>query len=119
MPVNNFKKLRVWLKAHEFTLEIYKVTSAFPKSEMYGISEQMRRACASIPANIAEGYGRSGDNELRRFLHIAMGSSNEMEYFLALARDLRYINPEMYASLDRQINEIKQMLFHFAARLKK
>src|SRR3990170_6872922 len=86
--MKDFRELKVWEKAHRLTLMVYKATAAFPRDELYGLTGQIRRSCASIPANIAEGCGRSGDSELARFLQIAMGSASELEYHLLLGRDL-------------------------------
>jgi len=72
--LQDFRKLKVWEKAHQLALEAYRVTASFPKEEAYGLTSQIRRCSASIPANIAEGCGRSGNNEMGRFLQIAMGS---------------------------------------------
>ncbi len=76
--MRNFKELKVWQKSHQLTLAIYKATGKFPKEEIYGLTSQVRRASASIAANIAEGCGRSGEAELGRFLQIAMGSASEL-----------------------------------------
>lgn len=85
--MGDYQKLEVWKAAHRLTLGIYRGTAAFPASERFGITSQLRRAAASIAANIAEGCGRNSDNELARFLRISLGSANEVEYFLLLARD--------------------------------
>ncbi len=77
--MKDFKQLRFWHKAHDFVLELYKATNTFPKEELYGLTSQIRRASVSIPSNIAEGCGRSGDAELARFCIIAMGSASEVE----------------------------------------
>ena len=74
--MKGFRDLKVWGKAHQLTLQVYKVSTIFPKEEMYGLPSQIRRAAASIPANIAEGCGRSSDAEFGRFLHIAIGSAS-------------------------------------------
>jgi four helix bundle protein len=108
--VRDFRKLTVWTKAHELTLQIYRVTAHFPKEEMYGITSQMRRCSASIPANIAEGCGRSGDGDFHRFLSIAAGSSVELEYFLLLAHDLGFIDGEVHEATNRNIVEVQKML---------
>jgi four helix bundle protein len=100
----------VWQKAHELVLATYKVTEAFPKQEMFGLVSQLRRCSSSIPANIAEGCGRIGNSELHRFLQIACGSANEMEYHLLLAKDLGYVSEEAYLILDQQLAEMKRML---------
>jgi four helix bundle protein len=85
-----FRDLRVWHKAHEYALGIYRFTSAFPKSEIFGLSQQMRRAAVSIPANIAEGFTRRGKNDKIRFMNFAESSLEESRYYLILARDLGY-----------------------------
>jgi len=89
--MRDFKKLNVWRKAHLLTLEVYKATAGFPRDELYGLTSQVRRACVSIPANIAEGYGRDGEAEFGRFLRIALGSASELEYHLCLAFDLKFL----------------------------
>src|SRR5260370_41220644 len=81
--VKDFKDLRVWEKAHDMTIGVYKATKEFPREEVVGITSQMRRAASSIGANIAEGTGRRSDGELTRYLHIARGSAAELEYPLA------------------------------------
>jgi four helix bundle protein len=85
---------------------------------MYGLTSQMRRSCASIPANIAEGCGRKGEAELARFLQIAMGSASELEYHLLLAHDLNLLNAKNYESLQTDVTEIKRMLTSFIQKLK-
>jgi four helix bundle protein len=82
--MRDFRELKVWEKAHQLALEIYKATSTFPKEERYGLTSQMRRATVSIPADIAEGCCRKGDAEFARFLQIAMGSASELEYHICL-----------------------------------
>jgi four helix bundle protein len=94
--MKNYKNLTVWQDSHELVLSVYKETKAFPKEEVYGITSQLRRAAASIPANIAEGCAKSSDREFNRFLQIAMGSLNESEYFLFLSKDLNYLTEENY-----------------------
>src|ERR1017187_11021165 len=89
--INAPGQLKVWQKAHQLTLAVYQITAPFPRSELYGLTSQLRRSCASIPANLAEGCGRNGDAELARFCSIAMGSASELEYHLLLARDLKLI----------------------------
>jgi four helix bundle protein len=108
--MRDFRQIRVWEKAHQFTLEIYKVTARFPKEELYGLTSQLRRASASIAANIAEGFGRGGNVELARFLQMAIGSAYEVEYHILLAKDLGLVNKESNESLEVRIIEIKRML---------
>jgi four helix bundle protein len=94
--MRDFRQIKVWVKAHQLTLEVYKKTAPFPREELYGLTSQLRRACASIPANIAEGFGRGGNVELARFLQIGMGSAYEVEYHALLAKDLGLISNEIY-----------------------
>lgn len=108
--MKNFQDLYVWRKAHSLTLEIYKVTSVFPKQEIYGITSQMRRCAASVAANIAEGCGKRGNAEFQRFLGIAAGSASELEYHILLAHDLQYIDQPIYEVLNRNVIEVKRML---------
>jgi four helix bundle protein len=108
--MEDFKDLRVWAKAHELTLAVYQRTRAFPKEEMYGVTSQLRRASASIGANIAEGCGRRSDAEMRRFVQIARGSANEVEYHLLLARDLDFLTADKHKDLEGKVFEIQRML---------
>ena len=108
--MKDFRELKVWHKAHHLTLLIYKVTASFPREEVYGLTSQIRRACASIPANIAEGCGRKGDAEFGRFLQIAMGSACELEYHLLLAHDLSFLSSAHYERLSEDVTEVKRML---------
>jgi four helix bundle protein len=89
--MKNFRELKVWGKSHQLTLAVYKATTTFPREEEYGLTSQLRRACASVPANIAEGCGRGSEADFARFLQIAMGSASELEYHLLLARDLNLL----------------------------
>jgi len=115
--MKNFRELKVWEKAHQLTLGVYKATEKFPKGELYGLTSQIRRSCASIPANIAEGCGRSGDAELARFFQIAMGSASELEYHLLLARDLDLLSGLNYERLNGEATEVKRMLTSFIQKL--
>src|SRR5215831_4072934 len=108
--MKDFRDFKVWEKAHELVLQIYKCSADFPKQEIFGLVSQMRRCSSSIPANIAEGCGRLGNSELHRFLQISCGSANEMEYHLLLAKDLGYLPEEQYAVLDARLAEMKRML---------
>ena len=90
MSAKTFEDLIVWQKAHKYVLSIYEITEKFPKSEMFGLTSQMRRAAISIPANIAEGFKKRGRADKVRILNIAQGSLEESQYYLILTRDLRY-----------------------------
>lgn len=111
--MRDFRKIQVWQKSHELALRLYKVTSVFPREELYGLTSQIRRASASIPSNIAEGCGRNTQTELARFVHIASGSASELDYHLLLAQDLGFINQEIYLELGNMVSEIKRMLHGF------
>lgn len=94
--MQNYKDLKVWEKAHHFTLQVYEVTKSFPKEETYSLTRQIRRAAAAIPANIAEGTGKNSKSEFAHFLNISLGSANEAEYFLILSKDLNYLNENTF-----------------------
>ena len=115
--MKDFHELKVWQKAHELTLAVYQATAKFPRQELYGLTTQMRRAGASIAANLAEGCGRNGDAELSRFCSIAMGSASELQYFLLLARDLRFLPGTDYDRLTEKTTEVKRMLAGFLEKL--
>ena len=108
--MQDFRKLNVWHKAHRLVLSVYDVSRDFPKDELFGLTSQSRRSAASIPANIAEGCGRSGARDFARFLEIAFGSASELEYHLLLARDLRILDPPKHERLSADVREVKQML---------
>ena len=116
--MKDFRELKVWEKSYQLTLEIYRLSTGFPKEEQYGITSQIRRAAASIGLNIAEGCGRGSDADFKRFLYIALGSASEIEYCLLLALDLKYISKDIHNELDDQINEVKKMLFAFIEKIK-
>jgi four helix bundle protein len=115
--MRDFMQLKVWQKAHRMTLRIYEATRPFPREELYGLTSQMRRASSSIPANVAEGCGRSGDAEFGRFLQIAAGSASELQYHILLAHDLCLLPPALYQELDHRVREVKRMLTSLIKRL--
>lgn len=116
--MQNYKDLIVWQKAHFFTLKIYKSAAKFPKEEVYTLTSQLKRASYSIPSNIAEGCGRSTQNDLARFLNIALGSANEVDYFILLSLDLNYIEKVEALELSNSINEIKAMLISLIQKVR-
>ena len=115
--MKGFRDLKVWQKSHALTLKVYAASGQFPKSELYGLTSQIRRASSSIPANIAEGCCRSGDIEFARFLQIAMGSASELEYHLLLAHDLGLLTAETHLQLEAQTIEVKRMLTGLTKKL--
>jgi four helix bundle protein len=116
--MRDFRQLKVWQKAHQLVLGVYKVARQFPKEETYGLSAQIRRASVSIAANIVEGNGRGSDAEMARFLQIALGSACELEYELLLSQDLEYLTAAAYAPLASDVTETKRMLSIFIKKLK-
>ena len=117
--MEDFRNLKVWSKAHDLTVAVYKCTRTFPSCEMYGLTSQIRRASASIGANIAEGCGRRSDPELRRFLQIARGAASELEYHLLLAHDLRLVSHSEFKELEARIFEVQRMLTALSQRLQR
>ena len=115
--MRDFKELKVWQKAHQLVLKVYKATQHFPANERYGLISQIRRAAASIPTNIAEGCGRQGNRELAHFLSMAAGSSSEIDYQLLLARDLTYLSDMDYREYQAAAAEIRRMLHAFIRKL--
>ncbi len=112
----DFTELIVWQKAHEFVLNIYKISSLFPKVEIYGLTSQFRRAAISIPANIAEGFVKNGVADKLRYYNIAEGSIHECKYYLILARDLGYVEN---ADLFDLIDEVSKLLGSYSSKIKK
>lgn len=111
MPlIKSFQDLEVWQKAHALALDVYSLTASFPDRERYGITSQLRRSAASVPSNIAEGFGRKSTRELLQFLAIANGSLEETRYFLLLAGDLGFMASEQFVKLNQQCNSIGQMV---------
>jgi len=116
--VQDFRRLSVWNKAYELVLETYRVSRAFPKDELFGLTSQLRRSVSSIGANIAEGCCKSGDRDFGRFLQIAAGSAGELEYHAVLAHDLGLLNPADYQRLLEQAVEVKRMLSSLLKKLR-
>ena len=106
--MQDFKKLQVWQRGHQLTLSIYKATTKFPSAELFGLTSQIRRASASIPANIAEGCGRAGGSDLARFLQVAAGSASEVH--LILAHDLGVLPAVQFKTLEGETVALKRML---------
>ena len=109
-PARSFKELIVWQKAHQFALEIYRFTRAFPSDEKFGLTSQIRRAAVSVPANIAEGFPKRGASDKTRFFNIAQGSLEEVHYYLILAKDLGYGDSTKLVDLYDEVSEIVERL---------
>ncbi len=106
----SWRNLVVWQKAHEAVLMVYRATKGFPSDERFRVTDQLCRAAASIPTNIAEGKGRGSAAEFRQFLIIARGSTEETRYLLLLAKDLGYLTDSAYSDLEARYTEVSKML---------
>ncbi|NET31344.1 MAG: four helix bundle protein [Cyanothece sp. SIO1E1] len=109
-----FQDLVVWQKAHQLVLNIYSLTAQFPKTEVYGLTSQLRRAAISIPANIAKGFKKKSIPDKSRFMNIAQGSLEECRYYLILANDLNYSNT---STLMPQLEEVSKLLTSYTRSL--
>ena len=116
--MQDYRKIKVWQKAHLLTLYLYRITKKFPKSEQYSLTNQIRRCSSSIPSNIAEGSVQETDPQYARFLRIALGSAAELDYQILLAHELEYISRPDYQHLQSEIDQIKKMLTAFIRKLK-
>jgi four helix bundle protein len=110
-PARTFEDLIVWQKSHALVLAIYRCSAAFPKTETYGLTSQLRRAAISVPANIAEGFRKRGRPDKARFMNIAQGSLEETRYYLILARDLGYLDND---NLKTDLAEVSRLLDAYA-----
>lgn len=113
----HFTDLIVWQKAHQFVLNVYSFTKIFPKEELFGLTSQFRRASVSIAANIAEGYSKKGLKDKIRFFNIAQGSLSECQYYLRLARDLKYGGEVLH--LEQDLEEISKLATAYAKGIEK
>lgn len=109
-PSTSFKDLKVWQKSTDLTVIIYKISESFPKSEIFGLTSQIRRACVSIGSNLAEGFGRKGYREKDQFYSIAYGSLLEVENQLIIANRVGYLTKDNFDSLDLSVTEVRKML---------
>ena len=109
--VRNYRDLVVWQKGIELTIDIYKLTSNFPESEKYGLTNQLRRAAVSIPSNIAEGHARKSDKEFGRFLRIALGSCAEIDTQIIISKELEYLPEDIGTGLSARVVEIQKMIY--------
>ncbi|MGH7203696.1 MAG: four helix bundle protein [Candidatus Levyibacteriota bacterium] len=117
MGVSTFKELIVWQKSMQLCKQVYFSTQTFPKSEVYGLTSQIRRCSVSIPSNIAEGFGRGHRSEYKQFLHIAYGSGSELETQLLLALEIGYLKETEFTNLAALLKEIMKMLNKFISTL--
>lgn len=117
--MRDFKKLEVWKRAHQLVLEVYRHTRVFPREEQFGLTSQIRRAGASIPANLAEGCGRGTQKEFAQYIQVSIGSANELEYHLLLARDLNLLPSDQHQALDLEVSGVRRMLSGLLVEVRK
>ena len=115
--IKSFRELLVWQKSILLVTEIYKLTSGFPKEEIFGLISQMRRSAISIPSNIAEGFGRNSQGDFKRFLNIALGSTYELQTQIEIAHNLELINKENYKNLMKGCLELEKMLNSLVSKI--
>ena len=106
--MGDYRELKVWQKAHQLTLAVYRATGGFPRGELYGLTSQVRRAASSVPANIAEGFSTRGRSDKARFMNTAQGSLEELRYYFILARDLGYLRGKAAETPD--VDEVARLL---------
>jgi len=108
--IKTFQDVRVWQRAHEMVLKIYKITAEFPNEEKYGLTNQLRRAAISVASNLVEGFKRKSYKDRIHFYNMADGSVEEVKYQLLLAKDLRYIGENLYKKIIEIVEEVSKML---------
>ncbi|MDH4097199.1 MAG: four helix bundle protein [Nitrospira sp.] len=117
IKVRNFRELEVWKLGRKVLLDVYRVTKAFPKEEMYGLVAQMRRAAVSIPSNVAEGFNRKHNPEYRQLLYVALGSCAELETQIEVAHDLDFLSVDDRDNVLEQLDHESRMLRNLIKRL--
>lgn len=110
MSINSYKDLIVWQKAFLLTKEVYRITALFPKTELFGLTNQLRRAAVSIVSNIAEGFTRQSRKENDQFFWIAFGSTSEVETQLLLSRELQLATSREFGHAEQLLLEVRKML---------
>ncbi|MCD0465530.1 four helix bundle protein [Flavobacterium sp. ENC] len=116
--MKTFRDLLIWQKSMNLVIEIYQLTNLFPKEEIYGLTSQIRRCSVSIPSNIAEGYGRDGNNDYLRFLNISMSSLFEMQTQLEISFNLKFLNENQFNKINGESRELERMLSAFIRKIK-
>ena len=106
----SIEEVPVWIKAHEMVLKVYKLTESFPKSELFGLTSQLKRSASSVPANITEGFYRNSTKELLQFLYNARGSLGETKYHILLSKDLKYLKEKDYLLIKNGYEEVGKQL---------
>ncbi len=117
--MGTYRDLDAWKKGIELAKKVYEITSDFPTEERFGLANQMRRSSVSIPSNIAEGYGRGSDNEIVQFLHVSLGSSNELDTQLAISFKVSFLDEITYNEVSNLNIEVNKMISSLLYRRKK
>ena len=117
--MQDFRNLLVWQKAHQLALLTYRLTADFPRDEMFGLRNSLRRVSVDIPAYIAEGSMKPRDSEFAKSLSAALGFANRLEYYALIARDLTFLGAEIHSSYEAAIIEVKKMLNKFGGQLRR
>ena len=117
MKVRSFRDLDVWKLGKNLVVQVYEVTAGFPKTELFGLTAQMRRAAISVPSNVAEGFNRRYPREFKRFLNVALGSCAELETQIELAYEFRYLDEERKSLMLDQLDHECRMLRNLSKRL--
>lgn len=117
MPIYSHKDLIVWQKGVRLCKEVYEATEKFPKSEIYGITSQMRRSAVSIPSNIAEGRSRNTTKDFLHFLSIALGSASELETQIEIAKELSFLEERKYININELLVEVSKMIMGLMKKL--
>jgi four helix bundle protein len=108
--IKSYRELEVWQKAHELTLLVFRITSRFPREDLYGIVSQVRRSASSVTANIVEGFGRGTTREFLRVLQIARGELEETRYFMLSSKDLATISEEEFLRIDAECDSVGRLI---------
>lgn len=116
--MHNFKRLAIWQRSMDLVTRIYLLTMQYPKSEIYGLISQTRRAATSVPLNISEGAAKSSDKDFARFLEMAIGSANELETALIVAKNIQFITEDTFIPFENEIIEIRKMITKFIKNLR-
>ena len=114
----SYREQFIWKRGIQLSINCYQLTAKFPKSELYGLTSQIRRASVSVPSNIAEGYGRRTKNEYIQFLHIALGSLRELDTQLIIAKEVKLVPPELFDSILEEVDSMQGILVSTLQKLK-
>ncbi len=116
--VKSYKDLLIWQKGIDLVVEVYKAVKAFPREELYALSDQIKRSSVSVPSNIAEGQARQHTTEFRQFLHVSLGSLAELDTQTIIANKLGYMSEKRLSSISNEITQLRKMMFSLISKLK-